>query len=30
MCQYTVRLSKPGEIDAELIGWIRAAYDAAG
>ncbi len=30
MCQYTVRLSQPGEIDAELIGWIRAAYDAAG
>jgi hypothetical protein len=30
MCQYTVRLSKPDEIDAELIGWVRAAYDAAG
>ena len=30
MCQYTVRLAKPDEIDAELLGWIRTAYDAAG
>jgi len=30
MCQYTVRLSRPSEIDAELMGWIRTAYDAAG
>ena len=30
MCQYTVRLSNAGEINAELLGWIRAAYDAAG
>jgi hypothetical protein len=30
MCQYSVRLSKPGEVDAELLGWVRAAYDAAG
>ena len=30
MCQYTVRLSDAGEIDAELLGWIRAAYEAAG
>ena len=30
MCQYSVRLSSAGEIDAELIGWVRAAYDAAG
>ena len=29
MCQYTVRLSMPAEIDAELMGWVRAAYDAA-
>jgi hypothetical protein len=29
MCQYTVRLSTPAEIDAELMGWVRAAYDAA-
>lgn len=30
MCQYTVRLSAPGEIDAELMGWVRAAYEASG
>ena len=30
MCQYTVRLSAPGEVDAKLVGWLRAAYDAAG
>jgi hypothetical protein len=30
MCQYKVRLGSPEEVDAELVGWIRAAYDAAG
>lgn len=30
MCQYTVRLANAAEIDAELLGWIRAAYAAAG
>lgn len=30
MCQYKVRLSDADGIDDELIGWIRAAYDAAG
>jgi hypothetical protein len=30
MCQYKVRLSAPSEVDAELVGWIRAAYEAAG
>jgi hypothetical protein len=30
MCQYSVRLSEPGEIDAELMDWIRAAYDSSG
>jgi hypothetical protein len=30
MCQYAVRLSKASEIDAELMAWVRAAYDAAG
>lgn len=29
MCQYKVRLSDSGEVDAELIAWIRRAYDAA-
>ena len=30
MCQYKVRLSEVAEVDPELIGWIRAAFDAAG
>lgn len=30
MCQFTVRLAAPSEIDAELMGWVRAAYQAAG
>ncbi len=30
MCPYAVRLSDASEIDAELMGWVRAAYDAAG
>ena len=30
MCQYKVRLAAPEEVDAELTGWLRAAYDAAG
>lgn len=30
MCQYKVRLGSPDEVDDELMGWIRAAYDAAG
>lgn len=29
MCQYTVRLGSAAELDAALVGWIRAAYDAA-
>jgi hypothetical protein len=29
MCQYKVRLADPGEVDAELIGWIRRAYTGA-
>ena len=29
MCQFKVRVSAPAEVDAELIGWIRRAYDAA-
>jgi hypothetical protein len=27
MCQYRVRLTRPDEVDAELLGWIRRAYD---
>jgi len=30
MCQYSVRLSEPAEIDAELMDWLRAAYDSSG
>lgn len=30
MCQYTVRLGSASEIDGQLLGWARAAYDAAG
>jgi hypothetical protein len=30
MCQYKVRLTSPGGIDGELIGWVRRAYDSAG
>lgn len=30
MCQYKVRIGSPDEVDAELIGWVRAAFDAAG
>ena len=30
MCQYKVRLTAAEEIDAELVGWLRRAYDAAG
>ncbi len=29
MCSHRVRLSSPADVDAELIGWIRAAYDRA-
>ncbi|MBI1382366.1 MAG: DUF4287 domain-containing protein [Planctomycetaceae bacterium] len=30
MCNYVVRLTDPKEVDAELLDWIRSAYDAAG
>jgi len=30
MCQYKVKLTSPSEVDAELVGWLRLAYDAAG
>jgi len=30
MCQYKVKLASPSEVDDELVGWIRRAYDAAG
>ncbi len=30
MCQYTLRLSTLDEIDAELLAWLAAAFQAAG
>ena len=30
MCQYKVAVTDPGEVNTELIGWIRLAYDSAG
>lgn len=30
MCQYSVRFSAVEDVDAELAGWLRAAFDAAG
>jgi predicted transport protein len=30
MCNYIVKLGEAGEVDAELTGWIKAAYDVAG
>lgn len=30
MCNYTVRFGSEAEIDAKLIGWIKAAFDSAG
>jgi hypothetical protein len=30
MCQYKVRLASATEVDKELVGWLRQAFDAAG
>jgi hypothetical protein len=30
MCQYKVRLAAVEEVDAEVVDWVRRAYDAAG
>jgi hypothetical protein len=30
MCQYKVKLTSASDVDAELLGWIRQAYDSAG
>ena len=29
MCQYKVRLADAREVDAELVAWLRRAYDSA-
>jgi hypothetical protein len=30
MCQYQVRLTSAEEVDAEVVGWIRTAFESAG
>ena len=30
MCQFKVRVKDAGEVDGELIGWIKEAFEAAG
>ncbi len=30
MCQYKVHVTGTAEVDGQLLGWIRAAFDAAG
>lgn len=30
MCNYTVRLTDPGEVNDEVIDWLRQAYENAG
>jgi hypothetical protein len=30
MCQYKVKLGAASEVDAEVVGWVRQAYEAAG
>lgn len=30
MCQYKVKVTQLGEVDPELLGWIKQAYDSAG
>lgn len=30
MCQYKVKVVDPKEVDPELLGWIKTAFDAAG
>ena len=30
MCQYKVKLTQAAEVDAELMAWVKAAFDAAG
>lgn len=30
MCNYKVKLTEAGQVDAELLAWIKTAFDAAG
>jgi hypothetical protein len=30
MCQYKVYLTSPQDVDKELIGWLKQAFESAG
>jgi hypothetical protein len=30
MCQYKVKVADASEVDAELVSWVRRAYESAG
>jgi len=30
MCNYIVNVNDPREVDAELVAWLRSAFDGAG
>jgi hypothetical protein len=30
MCQYKVKLTRADEVVAELLAWVREAFDSAG
>ena len=30
MCQYRVDVTDPGQVDGELLAWVREAYDQSG
>lgn len=30
MCNFRVKLTDKAQVDAELVDWVRAAYEAAG
>jgi hypothetical protein len=30
MCNFRVKLTEASQVDAALVAWIKAAYDAAG
>ena len=30
MCNYKVRLTGADQVDAELLGWLRTAYETSG
>jgi len=30
MCNYRIKLTDAAQVDAELVAWMRAAFDAAG